>query len=73
MIQRKSSFDRLSYSCTGPKCQDSMIESLMGHSDDHPKYGSGPALDLKLEVLHAIAFNPPADDCVVTRPGMSLR
>jgi len=41
------------------KCQDSMIEALMGHSDDHPKYGSGPALDLKAEVLHAIAFMPP--------------
>jgi integrase len=42
------------------KCQDSMIEALMGHSDDHPKYGSGPALDLKAEVLHGIAFKPPA-------------
>jgi integrase len=42
------------------KCQDSMIEALMGHSDDHPKYGSGPALDLKAEVLHVIAFKPPA-------------
>jgi integrase len=41
------------------KCQDSMIEALMGHSDDHPKYGSGPALDLKLEALHRIAFTPP--------------
>lgn len=41
------------------KCQDSMIEALMGHSDDHPKYGSGPALDLKFEALHAIAFTPP--------------
>jgi integrase len=42
------------------KCQDSMIEALMGHSDDHPKYGSGPALDLKFEVLHRIAFTPPS-------------
>jgi integrase len=42
------------------KCQDSMIEGLMGHADDHPKYGSGPALDLKLEVLQGIAFTPPA-------------
>jgi integrase len=42
------------------KCQDSMIEALMGHADDHPKYGSGPALDLKAEVLHGIAFTPPA-------------
>lgn len=32
----------------------------MGHSDDHPKYGSGPALDLKAEVLHVIAFKPPS-------------
>jgi hypothetical protein len=40
------------------KCQDSMIEALMGHADDHPKYGSGPSLDLKFEVLHAIAFTP---------------
>jgi integrase len=42
------------------RAQDSMIEALMGHSDDHPKYGSGPALDLKFEVLHRIAFTPPA-------------
>ncbi len=42
------------------KCQDSMIEALMGHSDDHPKYGSGPALDLKAEALHVIAFMPPS-------------
>lgn len=42
------------------KCQDSMIEALMGHSDDHPKYGSGPALDLKAEALHRIAFTPPS-------------
>lgn len=45
---------------TAAKCQDSMIEGLMGHADDHPKYGSGPSLDLKLEVLQAIAFKPPA-------------
>lgn len=41
------------------KCQDSMIEALMGHADDHPKYGNGPGLDLKLEVLQAIAFKAP--------------
>lgn len=41
------------------KCQDSMIEALMGHADDHPKYGDGPSLDLKLEVLQAIAFKAP--------------
>jgi hypothetical protein len=42
------------------KCQDSMIEALMGHADDHPKYGKGPSLELKLEVLQGIAFTPPA-------------
>jgi hypothetical protein len=42
------------------ECQDSMIEGLMGHSDDHPKYGSGPALGLKLKVLQAISFRPPS-------------
>jgi integrase len=42
------------------QCQDSMIESLMGHADDHPKYGSGPSLDLKLKVLQAISFKPPS-------------
>lgn len=41
------------------KCEDSMIEALMGHADDHPKYGSGPPLELKLEVLQRIAFKPP--------------
>jgi integrase len=40
-------------------CQDSMIEGLLGHSDDHPKYGSGPSLKLKLEVMKKIAFKPP--------------
>jgi hypothetical protein len=42
------------------KCQDSMIEALMGHSDDHPKYGIGPSLDLKAEALRRIAFTPPS-------------
>jgi len=42
------------------KCQDSMIEALMGHADDHPKYGEGPPLAMKLEVLQRIAFKPPA-------------
>jgi integrase len=42
------------------KCQDSMIEALLGHSDDHPKYGSGPSLKLKHEVLRKIAFKPPS-------------
>lgn len=43
------------------KCPDSMIEALMGHADDKGyKYGNGPGLDLKLEVLQAIAFKAPA-------------
>lgn len=41
------------------KCEDSMIEALMGHVDDHPKYGKGPSLKLKQEVLQRIAFKPP--------------
>lgn len=47
------------------ECEDSMIEALMGHSDDHPKYGKGPALDLKLKVLQRIAFKVPS-------PGLRL-
>lgn len=43
------------------KCQDSMIDALMGHASGKGyKYGDGPALDLKAEVLHAIAFKAPA-------------
>ena len=42
------------------KCQDSMIEALMGHADDHPKYGEGPPLAMKRDVLQAIAFKAPA-------------
>ena len=41
------------------KEQDSMIEALMGHSDDHPKYGEGAPLELKFEVLQRIAFKSP--------------
>jgi hypothetical protein len=41
------------------KAQDSMIESLLGHADDHPKYGSAPPLKMKLAVLKKIAFKPP--------------
>jgi integrase len=42
------------------KCADSMIEALMGHADDHPKYGEGPPLAMKRDVLQAIAFKAPA-------------
>lgn len=42
------------------KCPDSLIEALMGHADGKGyKYGNGPGLDLKLEVLQAIAFKAP--------------
>lgn len=44
------------------KCPDSMVDALMGHADDKGyKYGNGPGLDLKFEVLQAIAFKPPAE------------
>lgn len=42
------------------EAQDSMIEALMGHADDHPKYGKGPSLKLKHQWLQKIAFKPPA-------------
>jgi len=42
------------------EAQDSMIEALMGHADDHPKYGKGPSLKLKQQWLQKIAFTPPA-------------
>lgn len=41
------------------EAQDSLIESLMGHADEHPKYGAGPSLELKQKWLHRIAFTPP--------------
>lgn len=42
------------------EAQDSLIEALMGHSDDHPKYGKGPSLELKLKWMKRIAFKPPS-------------
>jgi len=42
------------------RCEDSVIEALMGHADDHPKYGDGPPLKMKAEVLQAIAFRAPS-------------
>ncbi len=38
---------------------DSLIDSLMGHKTYKPKYGKGPALDLKLKYLQRIALRPP--------------
>lgn len=38
---------------------DSLIDSLMGHKTYKPKYGKGPALDLKLKFLERIALRPP--------------
>lgn len=39
---------------------DSLIDSLMGHRTGKPKYGRGPALELKLKFLSSIAFTPPS-------------
>lgn len=42
------------------KAEDSMIDELMGHANGKGyKYGSGHPLDLKLQVLQAIAFKAP--------------
>lgn len=40
--------------------QDSMIDALMGHKEDGSKYGTGPTLAMKRDVLQRIAFTPPA-------------
>lgn len=39
---------------------DSMIDALMGHADDGPKYGTGPSLELKLKWVERVAFQAPA-------------
>lgn len=39
---------------------DSMIDGLMGHADDGPKYGNGPSLELKLKWVEKVAFAAPA-------------
>jgi integrase len=36
-----------------------MIDELMGHSTDKPKYGDGYGLKMKLKYLQAIAFTSP--------------
>ena len=37
-----------------------MIDELMGHKIDKPKYGDGYGLRLKLKNIQAIAFTPRA-------------
>lgn len=39
---------------------DSIIDQLMGHREDKPKYGKGASLKLKHKWLQAIAFRPPS-------------
>lgn len=39
---------------------DSLIDSLMGHKTNKPKYGNGPSLELKLKYLQRIALRAPA-------------
>lgn len=41
------------------EAQDSLIDSLMGHDPNKPRYGKGPSLELKLKYLEQIAFTPP--------------
>lgn len=38
---------------------DSVIDALMGHADDGPKYGLGPSLPLKLKWVEKVAFQAP--------------
>lgn len=38
---------------------DSIIDHLMGHATEGPKYGVGPPLQLKLKWVHAVAFAAP--------------
>lgn len=52
---RHSFKDRL----VAAKAEDSLIDSLMGHRTGKPKYGNGPTLGRKLEVLSVMAFCPP--------------
>jgi integrase len=53
---RHSFKDRL----VGAEAPDSLIDNLMGHKTYKPKYGRGPALELKLKFLESIALRPPA-------------
>ena len=38
------------------ECPEEMIDELMGHRTDKPKYGDGYGLRLKLKNIQAIAF-----------------
>ena len=40
------------------ECPEEMIDELMGHKIDKPKYGDGYGLRLKLKNIQAIAFTP---------------
>jgi integrase len=45
------------------ECPEEMIDELMGHKIDKPKYDDGYGLRLKLKNIQAIAFTPrPAAD-----------
>ena len=39
---------------------EELIDEMMGHRTDKPKYGDGYGLKLKLKYLQMIAFTPPA-------------
>jgi integrase len=54
---RHSFKDRL----VATEAPDSLIDSLMGHRTNKPKYGKGPPLELKLKYLMRIAFKMPAE------------
>jgi integrase len=54
---RHSFKDRL----VAAEAPDSLIDSLMGHRTNKPKYGKGPPLELKLKYLAQIAFNTPVE------------
>jgi integrase len=54
---RHSFKDRL----VAAEAPDSLIDSLMGHRVNKPKYGKGPPLELKLKYLTQIAFKTPAE------------
>lgn len=52
---RHSFEDRL----VAARTEDKLIAALMGHAFHRERYGEGPSLALKREVLHRIAFTPP--------------
>jgi len=54
---RHSFKDRL----VAAEAPDSLIDNLMGHRTNKPKYGKGPPLELKLKYLMQIAFDTPVE------------